>query len=666
MTRPLSYTIEGNDRLSDILERLDKRLDQLDRTMGKVASGASAMGRKLDDAERQTKQLGDSANQSQSKLDGFGTKLGDMTKKVSGYAAAVAAAGAAAAVAVAAAGAAFAAEKSKVDALLAGQVGVSGAQAKELGRVAGELYAEGWAESVGEAAEAVRSTIENQLVRLDAAGEPIDRLAVRTAATAQMMREDFDRVTAAVSTMLRTRIAQDAEQAFDLLTAATQRGLNKSQDLLDTMTEYSVQFQALGIDAPKALGLMIQALDAGARNSDVAADAIKEFAIRSKDGSATSRQAFKDLGLDAEQMFDVFAKGGPQADAAMKKVLEKLKLVKDDSNRTAIAVQLFGTKAEDLQASLLAMDPTTAVAALGDVREASDEFIDSQTSAGQRLDEMWRRVQISVGDKFLPVIEKVIEKIGELAADPEIQRWLSDLERGIAALTPMIEGAFDFMMKSFGDNKEEMILGLAGLIGTIALLVSALMGLAGVVAHVAGFMHESFKFSTNLVLGYIGFFVNAVAKAFGWIPGLGPKLQEAADNFNAFRDKVNNALNGIKDKSVKVTVSVTGSGAKYTQGGSGSEIPFGGGFQERAAGGPVWPGQVYRWQEQGSEWLMLGGGSGRVLSNQDVRSAQSGDGDQMLGVVKLVLTTEEGQVIQEKLLKFKRQRGLRTLRFEAV
>lgn len=663
MTRPLSWTIEGNDRLSDVLERIDATLNKVGKKLDHVGDQAQGMGRKLDEAEDKTRKFGDTANRSESKLDGFTTKLGDMSKKVGGYAAAVGAAALAAVAAVGAAGAAFALEKSKVDALLAGQVGVSGQEAKELGKVAGQLYAQGWAESVGEAAEAVRSTLQNRLTDLDAAGEPIDQLSTRTSALAAMMQEEFDRVTAAVSTMLRTRIARNAEEAFDLLTVATQRGVNKSQDLLDTMTEYSVQFAALGIDAPKALGLMVQALDAGARNSDVAADAIKEFAIRSKDGSATSAKAFSDLGLDAKKMFDIFARGGPDADRAMKTVLDRLRAVKDPSDKAALSVALFGTKAEDLQDSLYAFDPTTAVAALGDVKDASDEFIDSQSSAGQKVETMWRRIELAVADKVLPIIEKVLDKLEELGNDPEVQQWLDDLEAAVAAVMPMLEGAFDFMLKAFKDNEDTIFIGLMGLIATVAAFGAAIMGLIAVFTYVAGVIHTVWKTMLDYVLDQIELFVVLAAKAFGWVPGLGPKLEQAAADFHNFRDKVNNALDGIHDKTVTIAVKAVGAGAV-----GGAQL--GGGLQSgsqpaprRAAGGPVWPGQVYQWQEQGSEWLMLSGGSGRVVSNQDVRAAQSGGGGDVVGTLVVVHKTPDGQTLRTELLELKRQRGLASLGF---
>jgi hypothetical protein len=70
----------------------------------------------------------------------------------------------------------------------------------------------------------------------------------------------------------------------------------------------------------------------------------------------------------------------------------------------------------------------------------------------------------------------------------------------------------------------------------------------------------------------VGALVHGAAAAFGWIPGLGPKLKAAAAKFDQFRDWVNGALDGIhKDIPVKVTVQLSGSkalAALLTPGGS--------------------------------------------------------------------------------------------------
>ena len=64
---------------------------------------------------------------------------------------------------------------------------------------------------------------------------------------------------------------------------------------------------------------------------------------------------------------------------------------------------------------------------------------------------------------------------------------------------------------------------------------------------------DAFSFLLNGFLSMVELVVKGAAKAFGWVPGLGPKLQSAADNVSHFKDSTNSALNKIKtDLKVKL------------------------------------------------------------------------------------------------------------------
>ncbi|MEU5950653.1 phage tail tape measure protein, partial [Micromonospora sp. NPDC047465] len=196
-----------------------------------------------------------------------------------------------------AAGAMSGLEQSKLQGVLAAQLGAGPAEAAALGKLSGELYADGFGADMPAVTSAIRAAAQSGLVDVTRAADATSKATVEKLLTVgQVLEEDTSRVTAAVSTMLRTGMAKSAEDAMDLLVAATQRGANKSEDLLDTMEEYSTLFRSLGLDGPTSLGLISQALAGGARNADIAADAIKEFGIKAIDGSKGARDAYKLLG----------------------------------------------------------------------------------------------------------------------------------------------------------------------------------------------------------------------------------------------------------------------------------------------------------------------------------------------------------------------------------
>lgn len=64
------------------------------------------------------------------------------------------------------------------------------------------------------------------------------------------------------------------------------------------------------------------------------------------------------------------------------------------------------------------------------------------------------------------------------------------------------------------------------------------------------------QFVIEKFLDMVGKVVQGAADAFSWVPGLGPKLEDAAAKFDAFRASVNTAIGGINDRDVKVTASL--------------------------------------------------------------------------------------------------------------
>lgn len=326
-------------------------------------------------------------------------------------------------------------EQSKITAKLASQLGATGPAAKLAGDAAGDLYARGVVDSMDEAAAAVKTIFQNNLVPKNAGKAEIDAVAARVSDLAVSLDEDASAVGRAVSQMVRTGIADSSEEAFDILAKGTQLGINKSEDLLDTFNEYGTQFRKLGVDGPQALGLLNQAIQAGARDSDVAADALKEFAIRAVDGSNTTVKGFEALGLSAETMADRIGKGGESANGALDLTLDRLRAIKDPVERSAIAVQLFGTQAEDLGDALFALDPSTAAKGIGDIGSAADNMGKTlEQSAGARVAAFGRGLQQGL-------IDKLSVAVGWIQRNETLVRTLVSVLGPLAAIIGVVVAA---------------------------------------------------------------------------------------------------------------------------------------------------------------------------------------------------------------------------------
>lgn len=315
-------------------------------------------------------------------------------------------------------GIAEAMDRGKVAGTLQAQLGTSGPVAKEYGKIAGSLYSGAIVDSVADGADILKGIAQNGLLPPEATQAQIKTMATQVADTASVMGEDVGKVSRAVGVMLKSGIAKNAEEAMDVLVKGSQSGTNAAEDLLDTFAEYPTQFRDLGLDAQTAMGLMQQGLQGGARDADTVADALKEFAIRSKDMSKGSVEAFQSIGLNADTMAKVFTKGGPEASKALGEVITRVEKMKDPVERNATAVALFGTKAEDLQQALFKLDPKTAVAALGNVKGATDAAGDAMRDNAATKFEVFKRAAIDkvvtvLGNYVVPALEKAADFIGE-------------------------------------------------------------------------------------------------------------------------------------------------------------------------------------------------------------------------------------------------------------
>lgn len=78
---------------------------------------------------------------------------------------------------------------------------------------------------------------------------------------------------------------------------------------------------------------------------------------------------------------------------------------------------------------------------------------------------------------------------------------------------------------------------------------------------------EAFRAIIPIVLNVIGTVLNGAAKAFGWVPELGPKLRTAADEFSKFAESVNRSLNSIQPvKTVTIRTVYYDTGSRGASG----------------------------------------------------------------------------------------------------
>ncbi|MGW3724141.1 phage tail tape measure protein [Streptomyces sp. NPDC000851] len=344
---------------------------------------------------------------------------------------------------------------------LAAQLGVGPKEAAELSKVSASVYENAWGDSVQTVNEAIRGVYQNIGDTSQAEGG-LEGVTTKALALAQTFDQEVGPTTAAVGQMLKTGLAKNADEAFDILTRGFQTGANKADDLLDTVNEYGTQWRKFGLDGKTAMGLLSQGLQGGARDADIVADSIKEFSIRAIDGSTTTADGFKMIGLNADDMAKRIGKGGASATGALDLTLDRLRNIKDPVLQSKAAVALFGTQAEDLGQALYSLDPSEAVGALGEVGGAADKMAKT------------------VGDNPAAALESFKRKaVGELGA---------------------VAGVFLTFATENEGVMRPLMYTLMGLAATVLLVKGAMMTYAAISSVVAG-AHAIINASTWGVIG---------------------------------------------------------------------------------------------------------------------------------------------------------------------
>ncbi|BAU83123.1 hypothetical protein SLA_2190 [Streptomyces laurentii] len=310
-------------------------------------------------------------------------------------------------------------DQTRIDGRIQASLGSTPAEAKRYGEAAGQLYAHGITESVEEAASAISGVMRSGILPPDATNAQIEEITGKVANLSDVFELDLGQTSNAVGQILKNGLAKDGSEALDILTAGMQRMGPRADDMADTFNEYSTKFRDLGLSAADAMGLMSQGLQAGARDTDTVADALKEFQIRATDGSTASAEAYKAIGLNAEEMTRKIAAGGPGAKAGLQQVLDGIKAIKEPAEQNAAAVGLFGTKAEDLGQALFAIDPSTAVKALGDTAGAATNMGDAlHNNAASKIEQFKRTLETGVtnfiGNSVLPPLISLASTVGSV------------------------------------------------------------------------------------------------------------------------------------------------------------------------------------------------------------------------------------------------------------
>jgi phage-related minor tail protein len=403
--REYNHQVAALNNVQRSVERTSDRLQELQRDQAESASAWGRFRRSLD-------QTGDSLTGIGQKMQGVGSAM------TTGISAPIAAIGIIAGK--------TALEFDSAQGRIQAQLGITKERAEELGDVAENVWTRGFGDNV----EEVANTVSDLAKRMkDLTPDQLEEMTSSAFILAKTFDSDVNLVTRSAASLM-DQFGVSGSDAMDMITAAFQRGGNYSDDLLETINEYSPQFKNLGFTASEMMGLFVAGAENGIWSLDKLADSAKESFLQITDGADNTKGAIEELGLNYDQITKDIQAGGDTASAAFGVIMTALAGVEEGADRNRLAIELMGTPIEDLGPQFVEFFAQTDHEMKnfrGSTKKAGEAL---QDNLGARAQKLWRG--------FLEDMEPVGETLVDLAEDilPKVTDVIQDVTGAFDDLSP--------------------------------------------------------------------------------------------------------------------------------------------------------------------------------------------------------------------------------------
>ena len=402
--------------------------------------------------------------------------------------------------------------------------GATGAELESLQGVMENVYGNNYGDSMADVADAV-ATVSQQMKGLSD-GE-LQSVTEGAFALRDVFQYDVAESVRAANALVNN-FGISGDDAMNLIAAGAQNGLDFSGELLDTISEYSVQFAKVGIDADQMFQIMQAGADSGAWNLDKVGDAIKEMSIRVVDGSDTTAAGFQAIGMDADIMAQKFAAGGETAQQAFQETIQALAGMEDPVQQNIAGVNLFGTMWEDLGPEVVAQlaSITDEAYAAGDELQNMQEV--KYDNLGDALKGLGRQLEV----ELLPLANELTSFLTDILQEVNFDGLAEGIAEAFSAVQavvgPLLSPVMDLVSQLFsGDAFSQLGSVLAGLSGPLQSLTQYLQPIIGAFLQMAQNVFPVFVAVGQTVAGAIGQIFQALS------PLMAPLQQLAVSIFPA-------------------------------------------------------------------------------------------------------------------------------------
>ncbi len=465
-----------------------ERYKKLERSIGNVSDYTIKLKEKLSDISGKLSESAEKANQ-------WGDKLSKaFTLPIA---------------ALSTLGTKISSELSNVSGKIQAMTGVAGKEARKQGKIVGQVWADGFGESTEQVGEAVVKIKQNLNGISD---KQLKSVTEKALTLSKITGADLDESLRGVNSLM-TNFGMSADEAFDYMVTGAQRGLNKSGELEDNISEYGQLWAQAGFSAKDMFSILENGLKSGAYNFDKVNDFVKEFGISLNDGRFQ-----KNIGSFSErtqELFDKYKSGKATVKDVFGSAINDLKNMRNEHQKLSIASTVWSSLGED--------NAMKVIESLNNTNKAYDNVSGAAKKAAKSMNDTpvgkfnkaWRKFQtdlkpvgddlLNFGTKMLPKVSDAINKVTDKFENlsPSTRRTVLEIAGFAAALGPTVK-----------------IGGMAA--NTISKMVNGYSKLRGVISKTGNIMSKMFgglgiknaiKLQASLAWGKVKTALSAIGKA---------------------------------------------------------------------------------------------------------------------------------------------------------
>lgn len=556
-----------------------------------IDSGTEKIKKSANEADEAIEHIGDSTTETSKKsetlkdsfsnaLDGIsslaenvGVSLPTNLLKVAPFAAAAAAVGSAIGT-----GITSALDTINLQGTLQAKLGSGSQAAKNAGVVAGNLYNDGWGESLEDIGNTVATV--SQAIR----GIGQDDLQVVSRAT-ELWSQTFDTdVSEGVRgvKVLMDQFGLSSRDATDLMTTGMQNGLNYTGELADNLSEYSGRWAEAGVSAQDYFSMLQAGVDNGAYSLDKVGDFLNEFLTSLSDGRM--EESLASFSQGTQDVFNAYKNGGATAQQVLNAVIGEMNGMTNETQRATIASTLWSSLGEDNAWGMIGALANVSNS-YGDVSGATLQAMNDSQTLGQQFDSVTRTMSSTLGTVFMPVMQQVVTGLTNFANGFQQMMMFVDL----TPLTNMVTGLFTALtpLGMLITNIAQIVLPIiqtalnavipvltniiavvSSVMNTIGTTVSpVLQGVASIVQTVLPIVQSAFQIMGNVVNGVINSTFPVIQSVIETVMGVIQSVIQivtAAINgdwegvWNGMKNLIDTVWNGIKSIVDSVINAVKG------------------------------------------------------------------------------------------------------------